>query len=198
MPPKAKAAKPAPAAPKPTQAVRSGREMAADFEQDGLKALERRNWEKAADGYLQAMELWEKYKEPLCLSRCAARLGEIAYEQDDFAEALAQFSRQADFARKHKARDEAAHPIAVALHNVGVDSWPGDVDEGDESGDEGGEAYDDQHDEGGKEGREDVGGEEGGDGGQLRGEQSAQTTGGAGTSQDINPFAAFAFGARDS
>ena len=35
MPPKTKPApKPAPAAPKPTQAVRSGREMAADFEQD--------------------------------------------------------------------------------------------------------------------------------------------------------------------
>ena len=121
MPPKTKPApKPAPAAPKPTQAVRSGREMAADFEQDGLKALERRNWEKAADGYMQAMELWEKYKEPLCLSRCAARLGEIAYEQDDFAEALAQFSRQADFARKHKERAEAAHPLAVALYNVGL------------------------------------------------------------------------------
>ena len=121
MPPKTKPApKPAPAAPKPTQAVRSGREMAADFEQDGLKALEKRDWAKAVDGYAQAMELWEKYKEPLCLSRCAARLGECAYEQDDFAEALAQFSRQADFARKHKERAEAAHPLAVALYNVGL------------------------------------------------------------------------------
>ena len=64
-----------------------------------------------------------------------------------------------------------AHTRAVALHNVGVDEWPGDVAD----------------DEEGEEEAEQEGGEE-----QVQQEES--TT--AEASADQNPFAAFAFGAR--